>query len=214
VDVLVLAKEPVPGRVKTRLCPPFTPAEAAELAAAALADTLEAACGCGADRVVVALDGRPGPWLPAGVTVVDQGSGGLDRRLATAWSHAAGPALQVGMDTPQVGAGDLAAALAALDAPGVDAVLGPALDGGWWAVGMHRPDPAAFLGVPTSRADTGARQRRRLAERGHRVADLPAQRDVDRAEDAVAVAAAAPGTAFAATLARLDRRLAAGQDRP
>ena len=203
VDLLVLAKEPIPGRVKTRLCPPCTAAEAAGLAAACLADTLEAACAAGADRVLVALDGRPGDWLPPGVRVVGQGRGGLDRRLARAWSHARGPAVQVGMDTPQVGAAGLAAALAALDAPGVDAAFGPALDGGWWAVGMRRPDPSAFVGVPTSRADTGARQRRRLAARG-RVVDLPAARDVDEVADACAVAAAAPDTRFARAFAALD----------
>jgi glycosyltransferase A (GT-A) superfamily protein (DUF2064 family)/SAM-dependent methyltransferase len=214
VDLLVLAKEPIPGRVKTRLCPPCTPAQAAELATAALADTLAAACASGADRVVVALDGRPGAWLPAGVTVVDQGSGGLDRRLAAAWGHARGPALQIGMDTPQLRALDLDAALARLAGPGADTVFGPALDGGWWAVGMRRPDPTAFLGVPTSRADTGARQRRRLAERGRSVHDLPARRDVDDIADARAVAAAAPATAFATAFARLGLSAARPGDEP
>jgi uncharacterized protein len=93
VDLIVLAKEPVPGRVKTRLCPPCSPAEAASLAAAALADTLAAATASGADRVVLALDGRVGPWCPPGVHVVTQGTGGLDRRLATAWSAVPGPAV-------------------------------------------------------------------------------------------------------------------------
>jgi glycosyltransferase A (GT-A) superfamily protein (DUF2064 family) len=199
VDLIVVAKEPIPGRVKTRLCPPCSPAEAAALAAACLADTLAAACASGADEVIVALDGRPGDWLPPGVRVVGQGAGPLDERLARAWAHARGPALQVGMDTPQVGADDLDAALATLAAPGVDSVLGPALDGGWWAVGMRRPDPAVFLGVPTSRSDTGVRQRRRLAARG-RVAGLPARRDIDDIADARAVAAAAPGTRLARAL--------------
>ncbi|MEO5678521.1 MAG: glycosyltransferase, partial [Acidimicrobiales bacterium] len=73
---LVLAKEPVAGRVKTRLCPPLTPAEAAAVAEAALADTLAAVARCGADRLVVALDGAPGPWLPAGFEVIPQRGGG------------------------------------------------------------------------------------------------------------------------------------------
>ena len=197
----MLAKEPRPGRVKTRLCPPCSPDEAAALAAASLADTLEAAVDSGADRVVVALDGRPGPWLPPGVVVVDQGTGGLDRRLATAWSQARGPALQVGMDTPQVTGAALAAAGGLLDAPATGVVFGPALDGGWWAVGMRRPDPAVFLGIATSRPDTGARQRARLAARHGAVHDLPTLRDVDRFADAVAVAALVPGSRFAAALA-------------
>jgi glycosyltransferase A (GT-A) superfamily protein (DUF2064 family) len=200
VELIVVAKEPRPGRVKTRLCPPCTPAEAAAIAAAALADTLDAAARCGADRVVLALDGRPGPWCPTGVAVVGQGDGGLDRRLTTAWSAVRGPALLVGMDTPQVGPTELDAALGSLDAPGVDAVLGPALDGGWWAVGLRRPQPRAFIGVPMSRDDTGARQLARLAALGLRTRRLASHRDVDTWTDALAVAAAAPGGRCAAAV--------------
>jgi uncharacterized protein len=197
VDIIVLAKQPVPGRVKTRLCPPCSPAEAAAVAEAALADTLGAACAAGADRVVLALDGRPGPWCPPGVRVVGQGTGLLADRLAAAWAHAEGPAVQVGMDTPQVGAADLVGAMAALTAPGIDAVLGPATDGGWWGIGLRRRHPYAFVGVPTSRPDTGERQARRLAGLGLRTRLLAWHRDVDTWPDAVAVAAAAPATAFA-----------------
>ena len=68
--LLVIAKEPRPGRVKTRLTPPFTPEEAAALAEAALADTLDAVARTPAERRVLVLDGTPGPWLPAGFEVV------------------------------------------------------------------------------------------------------------------------------------------------
>ena len=200
MDLIVLAKEPRPGRVKTRLCPPCTPESAAELAAAALADTLAAATGAGADRVVLALDGRPGPWCPPGVDVVDQGDGDLDRRLTRAWAATPGPAVQIGMDTPQVTAADLDAAMDALLAPGVDAVLGPAADGGWWAAGLRRPHPRAILGVPTSRPDTGARQLDRLHDLGLAVAALPVRVDVDTWPDALAVATTHPGTRFAAAV--------------
>jgi rSAM/selenodomain-associated transferase 1 len=196
VHVTVLAKAPVPGRVKTRLVPPYSPAEAAALAEAALADTLAAAVGSGADEVVVALDGRPGPWLPPGCRVVAQRGGGLDERLAAAWADAGGPGVQVGMDTPQLTSADLDAALAAL--ADHDAALGLAEDGGWWAIALRRPDERVFLGIPTSRGDTGVRQRRRLAALGLRVADLPVRRDVDHAADVAAVAALAPAGRFAA----------------
>jgi glycosyltransferase A (GT-A) superfamily protein (DUF2064 family) len=209
VDLIVLAKEPVPGRVKTRLCPPCSPREAADIAAAALADTLAAALASGADRVVLALDGRPGAWCPPGVAVVSQGGGGLDRRLAAAWAATAGPAVQVGMDTPQVAASDLGAAMAALGEPATDAVLGAADDGGWWAIGLHRPHPLAFDGVPMSRPDTGARQRARLVALGLRVRPLPTRTDVDTWSDAVAVATAAPDTRFADAVRRLVRGSAA-----
>ena len=198
-DLIVLAKEPVPGRVKTRLCPPCTPAEAATLALAALADTLDAALASGARRVVLALDGRPGAWCPPGVEVVGQGAGPLDRRLTTAWAAAtSGPAVLIGMDTPQVTAADLDAALGAL--ADHDAVLGPASDGGWWALGLRRPHPRAFAGVPMSRTDTGARQHARLTALGLRTAPLPVRTDVDTWDDAVTVARAAPGGRFAAAV--------------
>src|SRR6059058_5897007 len=95
--VLVLAKSPEPGRVKTRLCPPLSPAEAADVAAAALADTLDAAAACGADRKILALAGPPGPWLPAGFEVIEQRGTGLAERLANAWIAAGGGGVQIGM---------------------------------------------------------------------------------------------------------------------
>jgi glycosyltransferase A (GT-A) superfamily protein (DUF2064 family) len=209
MDLVVLAKEPVPGRVKTRLCPPCSPVEAAHVAEAALSDTLDAALASGADRVVLALDGRRGPWCPTAVVVIGQGHGSLDRRLAHAWSHGTGrgPALQVGMDTPQVSALDLNRAMAALDDERVDAVLGPAADGGWWALGMRRPRPEAVLGVPTSLPDTGARQAARLAALGLRTRLLEVQTDIDTWPDAVAVALEAPETRTAAVVRSREARL-------
>ena len=122
--VLVLAKEPVPGRVKTRLCPPFSPQDAAELAEAALADTLAAVARCGAERRVLALDGAAGAWLPEGFEVIGQVPGSLDVRLAAAWQATGGPGLQIGMDTPQVTPDLLDRSLDALLGDGVDAALG------------------------------------------------------------------------------------------
>jgi glycosyltransferase A (GT-A) superfamily protein (DUF2064 family) len=211
VDLVVLAKEPVPGRVKTRLCPPCSPVDAARVAEAALADTLDAALASGADRVVLALDGRPGPWCPPGVVVIGQGRGTLDERLAQAWSRGAshGPTLQVGMDTPQVSALDLNRAMATLDDTHVDAVLGPATDGGWWALGMRRPRPDAVLGVPTSRPDTGARQAARLAALGLRTRPLEPQTDMDTWADALAIALQAPETRTAAAVRSQAARLSA-----
>lgn len=198
MNLLVIAKAPVAGRVKTRLCPPCTQEQAARLAEAALADTL-GACGELDARRVLALDGRPGPWLPDGWDVIPQRGSGLAERLAHAFADAGGPALLVGMDTPQVTARELRAGVAALAV--ADAVFGPALDGGYWAIGLRTPDPAVFARVPMSRAYTGAIQRARLAALGLRTVDLPALRDVDDIAAARAVAAAAPGTRFAAALA-------------
>ncbi|WP_330281968.1 TIGR04282 family arsenosugar biosynthesis glycosyltransferase [Streptomyces sp. NBC_00588] len=194
--LLVVAKEPRPGRVKTRLTPPFTPREAAALAEAALADTLEVVARTPARRRVLVLDGEPGPWLPSGFEVLRQCPGGLDERLAAAFAHCTGPSLLIGMDTPQV-----TPELLAVDFADCDAYFGPAEDGGFWALGLAEPDPALLLGVPMSTSRTGAVQRARLA--GLRVRDLPPLRDVDTARDAELVASAAPGGRFAAELKRL-----------
>jgi hypothetical protein len=197
-----MAKEPVPGRVKTRLCPPCTAVQAAELAEAALADTLEAVATCGAGRRLLALDGRPGPWLPAGFEVFAQRGRGLDERLAAAWDHAGGPGLQIGMDTPQVTAGLLDDCLRRLATEDATAALGLAEDGGWWALGLRRSDSAVFLGVPMSTRRTGSAQERRLRDLGHDPVRLPRLRDVDHIEDARAVADSAPGIRFAAAYRR------------
>lgn len=201
MEVIVFAKAPVAGRVKTRLCPPCTPEQAAEVAAAALADTLEAATTCGADRVVLALDGRPGDWLPPGVVVVDQGNGPFNARLATAWRAARGPAIQVGMDTPQVGPDELAAALTQLEAH--DSALGLAPDGGWWAIGLRSPRTDLFDGIPAGAVDAGQHQLGRLRDVGLDPALLAERRDVDTWDDAVAVARLAPSTRFAAAVATI-----------
>jgi glycosyltransferase A (GT-A) superfamily protein (DUF2064 family) len=201
--LLVIAKEPVPGRVKTRLTPPYTPHEAARLAEAALTDTLCAVLDAGARRRVLVLEGVPGPWLPAGIDVVPQVSGGLDRRIAAAFALCDGPALLIGMDTPQVTPRLLAPALdPAAWQPGT-AWFGPATDGGFWCLGLADPDPALVLGVPMSTPDTGAIQRARLVSAGLTVRDLPELRDVDTAHDAEAVARDAPGSRFAAEVAEL-----------
>lgn len=201
--LLVIAKAPVPGRVKTRLTPPYTPHEAAELAEAALRDTLDAVREMPARRRVLVLDGEPGPWLPPGFTVVPQGAGGLDERLADAFGGSRGPTLLIGMDTPQVTPALLAPALAPGGWRECDAWFGPAEDGGFWALGLAEPDPALLRGVPMSTPTTGVRQRARLTGAGLRVGDLCALRDVDTADDVTRVAALAPHGRFASAAARL-----------
>lgn len=207
--LIVIAKAPVPGRSKTRLTPPCTPEQAAALAEAALVDTLHAVLGTPAGRRVLVLEGEPGAWLPDGFEVLPQRGDGLDERLAAAFEDVAGgaapgplepPALLVGMDTPQLTPALLSAAAGALVSPGVDAVLGHAPDGGYWAVGLRVHDPGLFVGVPMSTESTGRDQEARLREHGLTVSLLPELRDVDRIDDARAVAALAPDSRFARVL--------------
>ncbi|WP_330333675.1 DUF2064 domain-containing protein [Streptomyces sp. NBC_00536] len=212
--LLVIAKEPVPGRVKTRLTPPFSPAEAAALAEASLADTLDAVAATPAARRVLVLEGRPGPWLPSGFEVVAQCAGTLDQRLAAAFAGCAGPALLIGMDTPQVTPELLGRAADPAGWATYDAWFGPAVDGGFWALGLAAPDPRLLLGVPMSVPETGAAQYERLRAAGLRVGRLPLLRDVDSGEDALLVARQAPRGRFAAVYGRLTAAPADAAARP
>lgn len=207
VAIAVLAKAPIPGRVKTRLCPPCTPVQAAAVAGAALEDTLAAVLSVPGARHVLVLEGDPAGWVGRGVEVVPQRGGGLDERLAAAFSDIGGPAVVVGMDTPQVTGRDLAAAIALLVDPTTGAVLGPADDGGFWAIGLRDATDADLLGVPMSDPHTGAAQLDRLRSQGREVRLLPRRRDVDRWVDALAVAEAAPHTRFSAAVTAVARQL-------
>ncbi|WP_165966732.1 TIGR04282 family arsenosugar biosynthesis glycosyltransferase [Actinomadura sp. 7K507] len=199
-DLVVIAKEPVPGRVKTRLTPAYTAREAAELAEAALADTLDTVARTPARARLLALQGGHGPWLPPGVRVIPQRGDGLDERLAHAFddAYAGRPVVLIGMDTPQVTTGLLERAGRALERSG--AVFGPAADGGFWLLGLSRPDAALLRGVPMSRPGTGRAQLDRLRAAGLSVAVLPGLTDVDTAADAARVAALAPHSRFAAAV--------------
>jgi uncharacterized protein len=216
--LLVVAKAPVAGQAKTRLCPPATPRQAANVAAAALLDTLDAVRATPRVTPALAYTGRLREAeradevraALAGWSLIAQRGGGFAERLAHAHADAAArfvgrPVLQIGMDTPQVRPHLLGAAVRRLAV--ADAVLGPAEDGGWWVLGLREPHHAAALrDVPMSTADTYRYTRSALTARGLRVAVLPALADVDTWDDAVAVADAAPGGRFAAAVTRARAR--------
>jgi rSAM/selenodomain-associated transferase 1 len=196
---IVIAKRPVPGRVKTRLTPPLTPREAAALAAAALTDTIAAVESATATTRMLCFDGDTTDWLPPDWTYRRQRPGGLDARLADALGAAGGPAIVVGMDTPQLDA----RLLDSFDAERYDACIGPTVDGGYWTIGLRNPAhaPTALLGVPMSTEHTYADQLGRLRSLGLSVQVLDELVDVDTIDDAVTVARKAPQTCFAAAFA-------------
>lgn len=208
--VLVVAKAPVAGVAKTRVGAEVGMDLAAELAAAALLDTLRTcAAAVGVDRCRVALAGRLTDATDSerlataleGWHAFDQRGDGLAERLANAFLDLAaeedGPVVQIGMDTPQVTESDLAALLDGLD--GHDAVLADAEDGGWWALALADPTQGAHLaGVRMSTPGTAAATRSAFESAGLRVGTGRMLRDVDVAADADAVAAAcAEGSEFA-----------------
>ncbi|GAA3641366.1 hypothetical protein C8D88_103318 [Lentzea atacamensis] len=202
--LLVMAKSPVPGQVKTRLCPPLTPEEAADVAAASLLDTLSAALATPGAVPVVALAGSVRRDdvrdALAECVVIPQRGWTFADRLVHAHADVARfglPVLQIGMDTPQV-----TPSLLESCAEFEEAALGFALDGGWWALGLRDPLRAEVLrDVPMSRADTGVRTLTALL--GMKVRTLPILSDVDTMVDARAVAAQVPGGRFAATLTEI-----------
>lgn len=195
--IVVLAKEPIAGKVKTRLQAAFTPVESAALAAAALTDTLRVVRCTPGVRRVLAWEGDPQRWS-SGFEVVEQSSGSLNDRLAAAFSLAradagGSPILLIGMDTPQV-----TTELLMTRWGDADAVLGLSEDGGFWAIGLRDGDPGeVFAGVQMSTSRTGSDQFARLLDLGLDVRLLPRLRDVDTPADADFVAGRFPQLEFA-----------------
>ena len=202
-QVLVMAKAPVAGRVKTRLGQDVGMALAAELAAAALLDTLDACTAYARGSCWLALDGNlrgavRGLELESRLSlwrVFEQVGQSFAERLIQAHAAVPGPVVQIGMDTPQLTPADLGGVASGLS--GYDAVLAPAEDGGWWALALRDPLHASALsGVEMSTSDTYRDTLAALHAAGLRVGTAATLRDIDDRADAQAVAAATSG-AFA-----------------
>lgn len=196
--VIVIAKETLPGKVKTRLHPDLSYEDAAGVAAAALADTMLTVQALPATRRILLFDGTVLPPWSEHFEIVPQTSGGLDERIGAAFDAATGRTVLIGMDTPQVTAAHLDAFFTATGEG--DAWMGPANDGGWWALGMEEPRGDLIRGVPMSTDVTGAAQLVRLRGAGLRVEMLPTLTDIDTVDDALDVARTAPESRFALAL--------------
>jgi len=222
--VLVVAKAPIPGLVKTRLATAVGDHAAADLAAAALLDSLDAVEAVTTSKTrLVALAGDLGGAVHgdeiaarfASWQVVEQRGASFAERLVCAHNDAAavfggGAALvQIGTDTPQITPRDLDALGAAVDprrSDGCELVLGPATDGGWWGLAARSEGLVdALADVPMSRPDTCDLTQAALEAPGARVRRLHELTDVDTIDDAFQVASAAPATRFAQLLARVAR---------
>jgi rSAM/selenodomain-associated transferase 1 len=214
-SVLVVAKAPEPGRVKTRLGRDIGMEAAAEVAASSLLDTLAVCVSAGSDCHLslagdLSLAVRRDELRAAlvGWTVHAQVGVDLAARLADAHARVPGPVVQVGMDTPHLTSELLGEALARLAT--YDAVLGAAEDGGWWVLALRDPHHAAALvGVPMSTATTGADTRAALEAAGLSVGGTSVLRDVDTVADADAVAALVPDSRFAAAWTDVRERVVA-----
>ncbi|MEO6200131.1 MAG: DUF2064 domain-containing protein [Cryobacterium sp.] len=210
--LVVIAKECLPGRVKTRLHPPLSLEQAAELAAASLDDTLEAVASLPASRHILAFDGERPPPSATGFEILPQVGGALDERLAAIFDACDEPTVLIGMDTPQVSCALLEPVFTDWT-DDIDAWFGYADDGGFWALAMNEPAGALVRGVPMSLPHTGRLQLARLQDAGLRVRMLPTITDVDTIDDARAVARIAPNGRFAATFNSLPAGARAGAGR-
>lgn len=205
--VLIVAKAPVAGLAKTRIAETVGADIAAEVAAAALLDTLVTATAVGWP-VVVAMTGDLSQAARseeirsalAPHRVIPQRGEGLAERLANAHLDAPSPGglVQVGMDTPQLLVADYLDAGHSVERG--DIVVGPARDGGWWLLGLPDPSAAqALIGVAMSRDDTCAQTEKAL---GGDVVHLRTVVDMDTWDDAVEIARDIPISHLAATVAR------------
>jgi rSAM/selenodomain-associated transferase 1 len=193
--LIIFAKEPLPGQVKTRLCPPLAPQEAARLYGAFLSDTL-AEMG-GLPGLSLALAYAPAAartffegLVPPEVSLFPQEGTDLGERMARAFAWAFGngfgTVLLRGSDTPDLPGALVLEAAAVLNAGTAQVVLGPSLDGGYYLVGLTAPHPELFGGIawsgPGVLAETLARARRRSLT----VQLLPGWRDLDDIGDLAA----------------------------
>lgn len=188
----IMAKAPVPGQVKTRLCPPLTEEQAASLSHGFLLDALARARTLRGVAPYLAFSPPDARAMfeeiaGEGITCLPQEGDDLGQRLDRLSRRllAAGhPAVAIiGTDTPTLPVSVLADALDCLAGGQADLVLGPSEDGGYYLIGMRRPLPGIFTdiawGGPTVLADT----QERAAGLGLKVSLLPSWFDVDTPED-------------------------------
>ena len=189
--VLVFAKAPDPGRVKTRLIPALGEGGAAVLAARLARRTLDTATRAAVGPVTLVCAPDTGHVFfdvcrrRHGVALAPQGDGDLGQRMHRALARTlddADTAILVGTDLPDLHVDDLVAARDALHG-GADVVLGPATDGGYWLIGVRRAVPTLFDGIEWSTATVLAATRARIARLGWTTHDLALKSDIDRPDD-------------------------------
>jgi len=189
--IIVFAKQPEAGRVKTRLCPPFTPQQAADFYQALLRDVLDATARAGQAlglslRLAMHPPAAVDEWAaraPAFAALPQRGANlaaRMEDAAARAFADGCAPVLLRGSDSPALPPGTLRAALGALR--NAELVICPDRDGGYNLAGLARPAPGLF-DHPMSTRRTLAHTLQRAARRGLRCAELPAGFDIDTAED-------------------------------
>lgn len=202
----VYAKQPVPGQVKTRLCPPLSHREAAELYRYALQETVDRLqTGCGFDLVVCYAGERN--WFAQafpGVELVPQLGADLGARMATSLAgflrQGYRQAMLIGSDSPDLPLALVEQAIAELQH--AEVVLAPAGDGGYVLIGesVHRQE--LFEAIPWSTGEVLPETLRRIAQLGIAAVQLPGWEDLDDRQGLVDFLQRSPGSRTAAYLRR------------
>ncbi len=191
VSLLVFAKAPVAGQVKTRLIPALGAERAARLHAALVEHTLQTCRRAQVPRVELWCDPAVSdPFFVEmsrryGVPRYRQRKGDLGERMVRALADAlrrSDAAVLLGTDAPTIAAEDLRSAVEALGT-GTDAVLAPAFDGGYVLIGLRRTVPALFRDVRWGGAGVLQQTRERLESLGYRWREIRSHHDIDRPED-------------------------------
>ncbi|HKO30833.1 MAG TPA: TIGR04282 family arsenosugar biosynthesis glycosyltransferase [Nitrospiraceae bacterium] len=194
--LVIFAKAPIPGEVKTRLCPPLTSDEAATLHGSFVLDMLERS-KTAVTKLKLPLD-RYLACLPSStlvffkimeerqsVKLIDQVGNDLGARMQHAFETMFGKGYHrvfiVGTDVPSLPLDHYTQALTLVEKN--DLVLGPALDGGYYLIGVKRVVPDLFVGIPWSTERVLEMTKEKATTLGLKTALLPPWRDVDTIED-------------------------------
>jgi uncharacterized protein len=215
--LVIFAKAPVPGQVKTRLCPPLTPDEAATLQGTLVLDVVEKSRSVERQmaRYLACSPSQEHPFFKVmegrhGLRLLDQQGDDLGARMAGVFAELfqAGyqPVVMVGTDVPAMPSGVLLEARDALARH--DVVLGPAEDGGYFLIGLKKPAPELFKDIPWSTGEVRALTLKKAAALGLTVAELAANRDLDRVEDLTALAQMVPAAKAKAQAGPISMRTA------
>src|SRR5437867_10640190 len=191
IAVAIMAKAPQGGEVKTRLCPPLSLADAAELYRRFLLDKIE--------QVKALRTASPAPAsTPAearaffeevapGFVLVPQRGADLGDRLASSLGELLEKghrgALAIDSDTPTLPLGFLQRALDLVTTPEIDVVLGPTEDGGYYLIGLRTMYRELFEAIAWSTSQVLRETTRRAEAKGLRVACLPPWYDIDTPDD-------------------------------
>jgi len=189
--LIVFAKAPIPGEVKTRLCPPLDPDEAASLHGTLVLDTVERAKGlAGASLYVAGAPDLAHPFFKVlegryGAKLLAQRGPDLGARMKWAMQDAfeqgAEDVLLTGTDLPTLPRARLQQALTLIKKH--DVVLGPTADGGYYLIGLRKMVPALFEGIAWSTAEVFADTKKKIEDAGLSLGLLPECRDLDTLED-------------------------------